>query len=42
VGYLSGEDKIKYKMADDTRENIQKTSTEAAVETPKRLPNGKP
>jgi hypothetical protein len=40
AGYVSREDDIKDKMADDTREKDQSTSAETAVETPKKLPRG--
>jgi hypothetical protein len=40
AGYVSREDDIEDKMADDTREKDQSTSAETAVETPKKLPKG--
>jgi hypothetical protein len=40
AGYVSREDDIEDKMADDTRENDQSTSAETAVKTPKKLPKG--
>jgi hypothetical protein len=40
AAYVSREDDIEDKMADDTREKDQSTSTETAVESPKKLLKG--